>query len=31
MKEENFAPILPIIKYKMPDSTLDQIIQYHDT
>ncbi|CCH62724.1 hypothetical protein TBLA_0I00650 [Henningerozyma blattae CBS 6284] len=31
MKEENFAPILPIIKYDNLDKTIDKIMTFHDT
>ncbi|CAI4035584.1 hypothetical protein SMKI_13G2340 [Saccharomyces mikatae IFO 1815] len=31
MKQENFAPILPIIEYNDLDETINKIIQEHDT
>ncbi|KAL3229169.1 Fatty aldehyde dehydrogenase HFD1 [Nakaseomyces bracarensis] len=31
MQEENFAPVLPIIKYSNLDSALDKILATHDT
>lgn len=31
MNNENFAPILPFIKYSNLDETIDQVLEYHDT
>lgn len=31
MKEENFAPVIPIVKYSDLDKVIDKVIQYHDT
>ncbi|CAI4048304.1 hexadecenal dehydrogenase SKDI_13G2400 [Saccharomyces kudriavzevii IFO 1802] len=31
MKQENFAPVLPIIEYDSLDETIDEIIKEHDT
>lgn len=31
MQEENFAPVLPVIKYNDLDGTIDQILSKHDT
>lgn len=31
MKEENFAPVIPIIKYNDLDEVINKVIQYHDT
>ena len=31
MREENFAPVIPILKYNDLDDVIDKVIQYHDT
>ncbi|CCF55494.1 hypothetical protein KAFR_0A00560 [Kazachstania africana CBS 2517] len=31
MQEENFGPVLPIVKYNDLDDLLDKVIRYHDT
>ncbi|EDO14750.1 hypothetical protein Kpol_297p11 [Vanderwaltozyma polyspora DSM 70294] len=31
MMEENFGPVLPLIKYSNLDDALDNVIKYHDT
>lgn len=31
MEEENFAPVLPVIKYTDIDATIDKILSKHDT
>lgn len=31
MKEENFAPILPVIKYSNLDMAIDKVLELHDT
>ncbi|CAI6843300.1 ANL_collapsed_G0042040.mRNA.1.CDS.1 [Saccharomyces cerevisiae] len=31
MKQENFAPVLPIIEYEDLDETINKIIEEHDT
>ena len=31
MKEENFGPILPIVKYSVLDDAIDKVLERHDT
>ncbi|CCK70496.1 hexadecenal dehydrogenase KNAG_0E02350 [Huiozyma naganishii CBS 8797] len=31
MTEENFAPVLPILKYEDLDTAIDNVLMYHDT
>lgn len=31
MQEENFAPVLPILKYDDLDEVIDKVLKYHDT
>lgn len=31
MQEENFAPVIPILKYGDLDEVIDKVIKYHDT